>query len=225
MTAATDAFLELRHTPPAMLRSDFLILLIKLCIQTSRGLLPLCLRGQHGTVQSLLGVLELLPLLSEHLLGCTLLLLVRSVRLALLISRFHEPQQLIFQRFQALLPGVNFSQNSTILLIRFDLVGLALRLANRLLMVHQLALEGALLSFTLLNRRLLLEQLLAHRCTGCLIDLQTLRELLFLQSQSAQMIIYLLQREQELQLITHDTYSSPRNVEQSALRYVLPTHC
>jgi hypothetical protein len=225
MTAATDAFLELRHTPPAMLRSDFLILLIKLCIQTSRGLLPLCLRGQHGTVQSLLGVLELLPLLNENLPGSTLLLLVRSVCLTLLIGRFHKRQQLIFQRFQALLPGVNLSQNSTVLLIRFDLVGLALRLANRLLMVHQLALEGALLSFTLLNRRLLLEQLLAHRCTGCLIDLQTLRELLFLQSQSAQMIIYLLQREQELQLITHDTYSSPRNVEQSALRYVLPTHC
>jgi hypothetical protein len=170
-------------------------------------------------------VLELLSLLQESLLGCTLLLLVCSVRLTLLIGRLHKHQKLVFQCFQTLLTGVNLSQDSAILLIRFDLVGLALRLANRLLMVHQLALEGALLSFTLLNRRLLLEQLLAHRCTGCLIDLQTLRELLFLQSQSAQMIIYLLQREQELQLITHDTYSSPRNVEQSALRYVLPTHC
>jgi hypothetical protein len=208
-----------------MLRSDFLILLVVLCIQTSRSLLPLLLCGQHGPAQSLLGVLDLVPLFNEGLLGYALLLFVRSVHLTLLVGRFHKCQKLVFQRFQTLLTGVNFSQNSAILLICFDLVGLALRLANRLLMVHQFALEGALLPFTLLNRRLLLEQLLAHRCTGCLIDLQTLRELLLLQSQSAQMIIDLLQREQELNLITHNTYSSPRHVEQSALRYGLLTHC
>jgi hypothetical protein len=208
-----------------MLRSDFLILLIELCIQTSRGLLPLLLCGQHGTAQGLLFVLDLMPLLNEGLLGYALLLFVRSVRLTLLVGRFHKRQKLVFQRFQALLTGVNFSQDSTVLLICFDLVGLALRLANRLLMVHQLALEGSLLPFTLLNRRLLLDQLLAHRCTGSLIDLQTLRELLLFQSQSAQTIIYVLKRKQELKLITHDAYSSPRNVEQSALRYVLPTDC
>jgi hypothetical protein len=225
MTSTTDALLELRDTPPTVLRSDFLILLIELCIQTSRGLLPLLLCGQHGTAQGLLGVLELVPLCHEGLLGYALLLFMHSVRLTLLVGRFHKRQKLVFQYFQTLLTGVNFSQDSAIFLIRFDLVGLALRLANRLLMVHQFALEGALLPFTVLNRRLLLDQLLAHRCTGSLIDLQTLRELLLLQSQRAQMVIYLLQREQELQLITHDTYSSPRNVEQSALRYILPTHC
>ena len=225
MTSTTDALLELRDTPPTMLRSDFLILLVVLGLQTSRGLLPLLLCGQHGPAQGLLSLLDLVPLFDQGLLGYALLLFVRPVYLTLLVGRFHKCQKLVFQRFQTLLTSVNFSQDSAILLIRFDLVGLALRLANRLLMVHQFALEGALLPFTLLNRRLLLEQLLAHRCTGCLIDLQTLRELLLLQSQSAQMIIYLLQREQELQLITHDTYSSPRNVEQSALRDVLPTHC
>jgi hypothetical protein len=207
-----------------MLRSDFLILLVVLGLQTSRGLLPLLLCGQHGPPQGLLSLMDLAPLFDQGLLGYALLLFVCPVYLTLLVGRFHKRQKLVFQRFQALLTGVNFSQDSTILLIRFDLVGLALRLANRLLMVHQFAFEGALLPFTLLNRGLLLEQLLAHCCTGCLIDLQTLRELLLLQSQSAQMIIYLLQREQELNLITHDTYSSPRHVEQSALRYVLPTH-
>ena len=225
MTSTTDALLELRDTPPTVLRSDFLILLIELCFQASRGLLPLLLGGQHGTAQSLLGALDLVPLCHEGLLGYALLLFMHAVRLTLLVGRFHKRQKLVFQYFQTLLTGVNFSQDSAIFLIRFDLVGLALRLANRLLMVHQFALEGALLPFTVLNRRLLLDQLLAHRCTGSLIDLQTLRELLLLQSQSAQMVIYLLQREQELQLITHDTYSSPRNVEQSALRSILPTHC
>jgi hypothetical protein len=208
-----------------MLRSDFLILLVVLCIQTSRSLLPLLLCGQHGPAQGLLSLLDLAPLFDQSLLGYAFLLFVCPVYLTLLIGRFHKRQKLVFQRFQTLLTSVNFSQDSAILLIRFDLVGLTLRLANRLLMVYQFALEGALLPFTLLNRRLLLEQLLAHRCTGCLIDLQTLRELLLLQSQSAQMIIDLLQREQELNLITHDTYSSPRHVEQSALRYVLLTHC
>jgi len=225
MTSTTDTLLELRDTPPTVLRSDFLILLIELCFQASRGLLPLLLGGQHGTAQSLLGALDLVSLRHEGLLGYALLLFMHAVRLTLLVGRFHKRQKLVFQYFQTLLTGVNFSQDSAIFLIRFDLVGLALRLANRLLMVHQFALEGALLPFTVLNRRLLLDQLLAHRCTGSLIDLQTLRELLLLQSQSAQMVIYLLQREQELQLITHDTYSSPRNVEQSALRDVLPTHC
>jgi hypothetical protein len=225
MTSTTDTLLELRDTPPTVLRSDFLILLIELCFQASRGLLPLLLGGQHGTAQGLLGALDLVPLRHEGLLGYALLLFMHAVRLTLLVGRFHKRQKLVFQYFQTLLTGVNFSQDSAIFLIRFDLVGLALRLANRLLMVHQFALEGALLPFTLLNRRLLLDQLLTHRCTGSLIDLQTLRELLLLQSQSAQMVIYLLQREQELQLITHDTYSSPRNVEQSALRYILPTHC
>jgi hypothetical protein len=157
-------------------------------------------------------VLDLMPLLNEGLLGYALLLFVRSVRLTLLVGCFHKRQKLVFQRFQALLTGVNFSQDSTILLIRFDLVGLALRLANRLLMVHQFALESSLLPFTLLNHRLLLDQLLAHCRTGCRIDLQTLRELLLLQSQSAQTIIYVLKRKQELKLITHDASSSPRNV-------------
>ena len=81
-----------------------------------------------------------------------------------------------------MLAGVNFSQDSAIFLIRFDLVRLALRLANRLLMVRQLALEGTLLPFTLLNRGLLLDQLLARCRTGCLIGLETLWKLLLLQS-------------------------------------------
>lgn len=223
MTSTTDALLELRDTSPAILCSDFLILLIELCIQTSHGLLPLLLCGQHSTAQGLLGMLDLMLLLEEGLLGYTLLLFVRSVRLTLLVGRFHKHQKLVFQRFQALLTSVNFSQDSTILLICFDLVSLALRFANRLLMIHQFALESALLPFTLLNRRLLLDQLLVHRRTGRLIDLQTLRELLLLQSQSAQTIIYVLQRKQELKLITHEAYSSPRNVEQSALS-VCTTH-
>ena len=154
-------------------------------------------------------LLDLVSLFDECLLRYVLLLFVRPVRLTLLVGRFHKRQQLVFQRFQTLLTGVNFSQDSAILLIRFDLVGLALRLANRLLMVHQFALEGTLLPFTLLNRRLLLDQLLAHCCTSCLIGLETLRELLLLQSQSAQTIIHLLQREQEPKLITHSTVPHP----------------
>jgi hypothetical protein len=49
-------------------------------------------------------------------------------------------------------------------------------------MVHQFALEGPLLPFTLLNRGLLLNQLLARCRTGCLIGLETLWELLLFQS-------------------------------------------
>jgi len=83
-----------------MLRSDFLILLIELYIQTSRGLLPLLLCGQHATAQGLLFVLDLMPLLNEGLLSYALLLFVRLVRLTLLVSCFHKRQKLVFQRFQ-----------------------------------------------------------------------------------------------------------------------------
>ena len=182
MTPATDTILQLRDTPSAMLRSDFLILLVELRLQTSHRLLPPLLFRHYGTAQSLVCLLDLVSLLDECLLCYVLLLFVRAVRLTLLVGRFHERQQLIFQRFQTLLAGVNFSQDSAILLIGFDLVGLALRLANRLLMVRQLALEGPLLPFTLLNRGLLLNQLLARCRTGCLIGLETLRELLLFQS-------------------------------------------
>ncbi len=46
MTSATDTILQLRDTPSTMLRSDFLILLVELCLQTSHGLLPLLLFRQ-----------------------------------------------------------------------------------------------------------------------------------------------------------------------------------
>ena len=192
MTPATDTILQLRDTPSAMLRSDFLILLVELRFQTSHRLLPPLLFRHYGTTQGLVFLLDLVSLLDQCLLRYVLLLFVHAVRLTLLVGRFHERQQLVFQRFQALLADVNFSQDSAIFLIGFDLVGLALRLANRLLVVHQFALEGTLLPFTLLNCGLLLHQLLAHCRTSRLIGLETLREMLLLQSESAQTIIHLL---------------------------------
>ena len=182
MTPATDTILQLRDAPSAMLRGDFLILLVDLHLQTSHRLPPPLLFRHYGTAQGLVFLLELVSLLDEGLLRYVLLLFVRAVRLTLLIGHFHERQQLVFQRFQALLAGVNFSQDSAIFLIGFDLMRLALRLANCLLMVRQLALEDTLLPFTLLNRSLLLDQLLAHCRTSRLIGLETLRELLLLQS-------------------------------------------
>jgi hypothetical protein len=164
-----------------MLRSDFLILLVELRLQTSHRLLPPLLFCQYGTAQGLLFSLDLGSLLDEGLLRSVLLLFIRAVRLTLLVGRFHERQELVFQHFQALLAGLDFRPDSAIFLIGFDLVGLALRLANRLLMVHQLALAGTLLLFTLRDRGLLLDQLLARCGTRRLIGLQTLRELLFLQ--------------------------------------------
>ena len=182
MTPTTDTILQLCDTPSAVLRSDFLILLVELRLQTGHRLLPPLLFRLYGTAQGFVGLLDLVPLLDECMLCYVLLLFVRAVCLTLLVGRFHECQQLVFQRFQALLAGVNFSQNSAIFLVGFNLVRLALRLANRLLMVHQLALEGTLLPFTLLNRGLLLNQLLAHCRTSRLIGLETLWELLLLQS-------------------------------------------
>jgi hypothetical protein len=192
MTPVTDTILQLRDAPSAVLRSDFLILLVELHLQTSYRLLPPLLFRHYGTAQGLVFSLDQVSLLDECLLRYVLLLFVRAVRLTLLVGRFHECQHLVFQRFQALLAGVNFSQDSAIFLIGFDLVGLALRLANRLLMVRQLALEGTLLPFALLNRGLLLDQLLVHCSTRRLIGLETLRELLLLQSESTQTIIRLL---------------------------------
>ena len=41
MTPATDTILELRDTPSTMLCSNFLILFVELCLQTSHRLPPL----------------------------------------------------------------------------------------------------------------------------------------------------------------------------------------
>jgi hypothetical protein len=182
MTPATDTILQLRDTLSTVLRRDLLILLVELRLQTGRCLLPPLLFRLYSTAQGFMSLLDLVSLLDEGMLRYVLLLFVRAVRLTLLVGRFHECQQLVFQRLQTLLAGVNFSQDSAVFLVSFDLMGLALRLANRLLMVHQLTLEGTLLPFALLNRGLLLNQLLAHCHTSRLIGLETLRELLLLQS-------------------------------------------
>jgi len=192
MTPATDSILELCDSLSTMLRSDFLILLVELRLQTSHRLLPPLLCRLYGTAQGLVGLLDLVSLLDECLLRDVLLLFIRAVRLTLLVGRFHKRQHLVFQRFQALLAGVNFSQDGAIFLIGFHLVSLALRLANCLLMVRQLALEGTLLPLALLNGGLLLDHLLARCRTRCLIGLETLWQLLLLQSESTQTIIHLL---------------------------------
>jgi hypothetical protein len=77
-------------------------------------------------------------------------------------------------------------------------------------MARELALEGALLSFTLLNRCVLLRQLLLRLRTRYLVSPQALWQLLLLCSQSAQAIVPLLQLKQEPKLITHCLRSSLR---------------
>ena len=92
MTRATDTILELRDTPSAVLRSDFLILLVELRLQTSHRLLPPLLCRPYGTAQGLVGLLDLVSLLDECLLRDVLLLFVHAARLTLLVGRFHECQ-------------------------------------------------------------------------------------------------------------------------------------
>ena len=99
MTPATDTFLQLRHTPSAMLRRDFLILLVELRFQTSHRLLPPLLFRHYGTAQDLMFLLDLVSLLDKCLLRYVLLLFVHTVRLTLLVGRFHERQHLILQHF------------------------------------------------------------------------------------------------------------------------------
>ena len=76
MTPATDTILQLRDTPSTMLRSDFLILLVELCLQTSHRLLPPLLFRHYGTAQGLVFLLDLVSLLDECLLRYVLLLFV-----------------------------------------------------------------------------------------------------------------------------------------------------
>ena len=99
MTPATDSILELCDSLSAMLRSDFLILLVELRLQTSHRLLPPLLCRPYGTAQGLVFLLDLVSVLDECLLRYVLLLFVHTVRLTLLVGRFHERQQLVFQRF------------------------------------------------------------------------------------------------------------------------------
>ena len=90
MTPTTDTILQLGDTPSAVLRSDFLILLVELRLQTSHRLLPPLLCRPYGTAQGLVGLLDLVSLLDECLLRDVLLLFIRAVRLTLLVGRFHE---------------------------------------------------------------------------------------------------------------------------------------
>ena len=99
MTPATDTILQLRDTLSTVLRSDFLILLVELCLQTCHRLPPPLLFRHYGTAQGLVFLLELVSLLDECLLRYVLLLFLHVLRLTLLVGRFHECQQLVFQRF------------------------------------------------------------------------------------------------------------------------------
>jgi hypothetical protein len=120
-----------------------------------------------------------------------------------LIGRFHERQELVFERFEALLALGNFSQDSAVLLIGFDFMRFALGLFDGILMARELALKGALLPFTLLNRGLLLHQQLPCCRARGLVFLQTLGEILLFCHQSPQAIIHVLELKQAPQLITH----------------------
>ena len=99
MAPATDTILQLHDTPSAVLRSDLLILLVELHLQTSYRLLPPLLFRHYGTAQGLVFLLDLVSLLDECLLRDVLLLFVYAVRLTLLVGRFHERQELVFQCF------------------------------------------------------------------------------------------------------------------------------
>ena len=156
-----------------------------------------------------------LLLLLGQLLQCHLhTLLLDSGGLTLLIGRFHEPQQPVLERFEALLALGNLRQDSAVLLIGFDFVPLDLGLSDAILMAGELALQSALLPFTLLNGGLLLRQLLPCCRTRGLVFLQALRELLLLYRKSAQAVVHMLEFKQKLQLITHCRRS---------LRHVLPS--
>ena len=62
MTPATDSILELCDSLSAMLRSDFLILLVELRIQTRDRVLPALLRSRYIALQECLFLLDLLLL-------------------------------------------------------------------------------------------------------------------------------------------------------------------
>lgn len=192
ITPIADTVLQLRHHPPTMLRSHFLILLVELHIQTRDRVLPSLLLSRYITLQEDVFLLDLLLLLCQFLQCCLHALLLDSEGLTLLIGRFHERQELVFERFEALLALGNFSQDSAVLLISFDFVRFALGLSDGILMARELALKDALLPFTLLNRGLLLHQQLPCCRARDLVSLQTLGELLLFCRQSAQAIIHVL---------------------------------
>ena len=103
MTPTADAVLQLRDHPSAMLCSHFLILLVELRIQTRDRVLPVLLLSRYSALQEYLFLMDL-PLLHCQLLQrCLHALLLDSGSLTLLIGRFHERQELVFERLEALL--------------------------------------------------------------------------------------------------------------------------
>ena len=203
ITPIADTVLQLCDHPPTMLCSHFLILLIELHIQTRDRVLPSLLLSRYITLQECLFLLDLLLLLYQLLQCCLHTLLLDSGGLTLLIGRFHERQELVFECFKALLTDGNFRQDSAVLLIGFDFVRLALGLSEGILIAPELALKRTLLPFTLLNCGLLLRQLLPCCRARGLVSLQALRELLLLCRQSAQAVIHMLELEQKPKLVTH----------------------
>ena len=103
ITPIADAVLQLRDYPPAMLRRHFLILLIELYIQMRNRVLPSLLLSRYIALQEYLLLLDLLLLLCQLLQCCLYTLLLDLRGLTLLIGRFHEHQELVFERLEALL--------------------------------------------------------------------------------------------------------------------------
>ena len=103
MTPTADAVLQLRDHPSSMLRGHFLILLVELRIQTRDRVLPALLRSRYIALQEYLLLLDLLLLLCQLLQCCLYTLLLDLRGLTLLIDRFHERQELVFERLEALL--------------------------------------------------------------------------------------------------------------------------
>jgi len=95
MTPTTDALLQLRYDPSPMLRRDFLILLVELCIYSRNRLLPLLLRSHHSAAQGLLFLVDVARLHGEFVQRCLRLLFLHPIRLTLLVCRFHKRQELV----------------------------------------------------------------------------------------------------------------------------------
>jgi len=95
MTPTTDALLQLRYDPSPMLRRDFLILLVELCVYSRNRLLPLLLRHYQSAAQGLLFLVDVARLHGEFLQRCLLLLFLHPRRLTLLVCRFHKRQELV----------------------------------------------------------------------------------------------------------------------------------
>jgi hypothetical protein len=203
MAPIAGSILHLDNRLSPALGGPPLVSRVEIVIEIGNQVLAHRLLGSDSLGKSGMRLLHVFLLLRKFLPSFSHVLFLRLMCLSLLLGHLHQVQDLILKRCNMLFTRVDLGQYSAVFLVRLDVAQLALRLCELGLQAVQLAFEGTSLPLSIFDRSVQSSKFFTGCCTGLLIRLQYLRQVVLLSPQSPQPIVQMLQFYEETKLTTH----------------------